>query len=249
VINEAYMKPWHGRDENIHQGRVLVYKYNCDGCHVIENRGGDIRPHIAAARAKVGESEEIALAYAPPNLIGEGEKVQSEWLFNFLKLPQTGQIRPWLQARMPTFEFSDQEANDLVAYFKALSGEISGFSYLPEYQLTAEQRSAALKLVSKDYFSCFSCHQQGAKKPEGSPAEWAPDLVMARARLNPDWIVKWVKDAQPLLPGTKMPSFYPTTEQDGPPDILDGDDEKQIVAIRNYLISLGRGAAATNGTD
>jgi mono/diheme cytochrome c family protein len=249
VINEIYQKPWHGRDENIHQGRMLVYKYNCDGCHVIENRGGDIRPHIVAARMKAGDDEETALAYAPPNLIGEGEKVQSEWLFNFLKLPQTGQIRPWLQARMPTFDFSDQEANDLVAYFKALSGEVSGFSYLPEYQLTAEQRSAALKLVSKDYFSCFSCHQQGAKKPEGTPAEWAPDLVMARARLNPGWIVKWVKDAQPLLPGTKMPSFYPTPEQDGPPDILDGDDEKQIIAIRNYLLSLGRGAAATNGTD
>jgi hypothetical protein len=72
---------------------------------------------------------------------------------------------------------------------------------------------------------------------------------MARQRLNPEWISKWLVDANKLMPGTKMPSFYPTPEQDGPPDILGGDDAKQITAIRNYLMSLGRGAAATNGTD
>jgi mono/diheme cytochrome c family protein len=249
VIGEKYLKPWHGRDENIHKGRLLVYKYNCQGCHIIENRGGDIRAHIAAQLEKKGESPETAVAYAPPNLIGEGEKVQSEWLFGFLKKPQTGQIRPWLQVRMPTFELTDEEANEIVGYFKELGGETAGFSYLQDYQLTREQNAAAQKLVSKDYFSCFSCHQQGAKKPEGTPAEWAPDLVLARQRLNPEWISKWLHDANALMPGTKMPSFYPTPEPDGPPDILDGDDEKQITAIRNYLMSLGRGAAATNGTD
>jgi mono/diheme cytochrome c family protein len=249
VIGDRYLKPWHGRDESIHKGRLLVYKYNCQGCHLIEDRGGDIRAHIAAQLEKKGENPETAVAFAPPNLIGEGAKVQSEWLFGFLKKPQTGQIRPWLQARMPTFELTDEEANDIVSYFKALDGDAAGFSYLQEYQLTPEQNAAAQKLVSKDYFSCFSCHQQGAKKPEGTPAEWAPDLVMARARLNPEWISKWLHDANKLMPGTKMPSFYPTPEPDGPPDILSGDDERQITAIRNYLLSLGRGAAATNGTD
>jgi mono/diheme cytochrome c family protein len=249
VISENYAKPWHGRDENIHRGRQLVYKYNCVGCHIIEGRGGDIRAPIAAAREKKGESADVALAYAPPDLIGEGDKVQSEWLFNFLKQPQTGQIRPWLQVRMPTFDLSDQEANELVAYFKALSGaEGSGFSYLPEYQITAEQRRAGQQLTSKEYWSCFSCHQQGAKKPEGTPAEWAPDLVMARERLNPEWIAKWLRDPQVLQPGTKMPSFYPDpVNPDGPDNILDGDDDEQIVAIRNYILSLGRSTLATNG--
>jgi hypothetical protein len=74
-------------------------------------------------------------------------------------------------------------------------------------------------------------------------------MVMAAERLNPDWMVKWLHDAQLLLPGTKMPSFYPTPDPDGPQDILGGDDEKQIMAIRNYLISLGRRTPATNGTN
>jgi mono/diheme cytochrome c family protein len=249
VIGDGYLKPWRGREENIHKGRLLVYKYNCQGCHLIENRGGDIRAHIAAQLEKKGESPETAVAFAPPNLIGEGMKAQSEWLFGFLKKPQTGQIRPWLEVRMPTFELTDQETNDLVGYFKALDGEAAGFSYLQDYQLTPEQNAAALKLVSKDYWNCFSCHQQGRKKPEGDPSGWAPDLVLARQRLNPEWISKWLLDANALMPGTKMPSFYPTPDPDGPSDILDGDDEKQITAMRNYILSLGRGAAATNGTD
>ena len=249
VIGEKYVKPWHGHEENIHKGRLLVYKYNCQGCHVMENRGGDIRAHIAAQLEKKGESPETAVAFAPPNLIGEGAKVQSEWLFGFLKKPQTGQIRPWLNVRMPTFDLTDQEANDIVSYFKALDGDVAGFSYLQEYQLTPEQNRAAQTLISRDYWNCLSCHQQGSKKPEGPPDGWAPDLVMARQRLNPEWISKWMIDANKLMPGTKMPSFYPTPEQDGPPDILGGDDDKQITAIRNYLMSLGRGAAATNGTD
>lgn len=249
VIGEKYLKPWHGRDENIQKGRLLVYKYNCQGCHVIENRGGDIRTHIAAQLEKKGESPETAVAFAPPNLIGEGEKAQSEWLFGFLKKPQTGEIRPWLNVRMPTFELTDQEANDIVAYFKALDGDAAGFSYLQEYQLTPEQNAAAVKLVSAEYWNCFSCHQQGSKKPEGPPDGWAPDLALARQRLNPEWVSKWLQDASKLMPNTKMPSFYPTPDPDGPSDILDGDDAKQITAIRNYVMSLGRRAAATNGTD
>ena len=32
-----------------------------------------------------------------------------------------------------------------------------------------------------------------------------------------------------------MPSFYPG----GPPDVLGGDDEAQIRALRDYVVSLG----------
>ena len=90
-------------------------------------------------------------------------------------------------------------------------------------------------LVSIQGFDCFSCHQRGAQKPQGPPEGWAPDLALAHVRLNPEWIVKWIHDPQKLMPGTKMPSFYPG----GPPDVLGGDDDAQIRAVRDYVISLG----------
>src|SRR5206468_4334347 len=82
---------------------------------------------------------------------------------------------------------------------------------------------------------CFSCHQRGAQKPQGPPEGWAPDLALAHVRLSPEWIVKWLHDPQKVMPGTKMPSFFPG----GPPDVLGGDDEAQIRALRDYILSLG----------
>lgn len=235
VIGERYVKPYHGKDENIHKGRLLARQLNCTGCHIIEGEGGDITPTLTSALMKEGLDETAASAYAPPNLLGEGQKVQSAWLFHFLKEPVTGQIRPWLRTRMPNFELNDQEANTLISYFKSLSNEAAGFTFLPNYQLTAEQKSGALQLVAPDNLACFSCHQQGSKKPEGPPDGWAPDLAMAKERLDPNWIAAWIRDPQALMPNTRMPSFYPDSY---PPNVLDGDPEKQITALRNYLLSL-----------
>lgn len=235
VIGERYMKPWGTRETAIHQGRLLAQKLNCAGCHVLENEGGSLRPFLTQALEKEGIESSAAPAYFPPDITREGEKVQSEWLFNFLKNPKTGEIRPWLRARMPTFDLTDQEANTLVAYFKAYSNEATNFAFLPNYQLTAEQRAGAQTLVSRDYFSCFSCHQQGAKKPEGPPAGWAPDLALAKRRLSPDWIIRWLRDPQAFQPGTNMPSFYPDAVPD---DVLNGNAEAQLLSLRNYLMNL-----------
>ena len=60
-------------------------------------------------------------------------------------------------------------------------------------------------------------------------------LAYAHERLNPTWILAWIKDPQALMPGTKMPAFYPG----GPPDVFDGDEDKQVAAMRDYIMSLG----------
>jgi hypothetical protein len=90
-------------------------------------------------------------------------------------------------------------------------------------------------LMTKDYFNCFSCHQQGDKKPEGPQSGWAPDLALAHQRLNPEWILKWIENPSALQPGTKMPSFYPG----GPDDILGGKQDQQIRALRDYIFWFG----------
>jgi len=215
------------RVQQVVEGRRLMQQYNCVGCHEIEKRGGFVRKYY---------QENVALA--PPPLNGQGEKVQSQWFFNFLKAPLT--IRPWLEIRMPTFGLSDDHTNQLINYFNGLSKVEQPFVYIDDKKITPEAIEAARQLVNKDYFNCFSCHQQGDKKPEGPVEGWAPDLNMARQRLNPHWIAKWLKDPQKVQPGTKMPSFYPG----GPDDILGGKEDLQIEALRDYLMTLGRGTAA-----
>jgi mono/diheme cytochrome c family protein len=209
-------------EDRLVAGRLVVARYNCTGCHVIEGAGGNIRRLY---------TEQPTLA--PPILQGEGEKVQAEWLFTFVKAPSP--IRPWLAVRMPTFGLSDEEANAIVEYFGALDRVDVPFVHIERAAFSRENVEAGKLLTSKDYFDCFSCHQRGAEKPQGPPEGWAPDLSLAHARLNPEWIVKWIRDPQKLMPGTKMPSFYPG----GPPDVLGGDDEAQMRALRDYIVSLG----------
>jgi len=214
------------RVQQVVEGRRLMQQYNCVGCHEIEKRGGFVKKYYENP------------ASAPPPLNGEGEKVQSNWLFSFLKAPIP--LRPWLEIRMPTFGFSDEHATQLVNYFNGLSKVEQPFVYIDDRKIPPENLEAARQLTSPEYFNCFSCHVRGGKNPEGPQEGWAPDLALARQRLNPNWILKWLKDPQKVQPGTKMPSFYPG----GPDNILGGKDDRQIEALRDYLLTLGRAAPA-----
>jgi mono/diheme cytochrome c family protein len=209
-------------------GRRLVQRYNCVGCHIIEERGGAIRQFYTEMPTM-----------APPNLRGEGAKVQEDWLYGFLMQPIP--LRPWLKVRMPTFSFSDEEATTLVEYFAATAHQQEPFVHIDYAKIPKEYVDAGKLLASTEYFSCFSCHQQGDKKPEGPPEGWAPDLSLARTRLNPDWIVNWLENPQKLMPDTKMPAFFPG----GPDDVLGGNEAKQREALRDYLLTLGMGSPQT----
>jgi mono/diheme cytochrome c family protein len=219
-------------EQEIADGQHLIARYNCTGCHILEDHGGDIR-----------RLYEDQLSMAPPNLRGEGAKVQSPWLFRFLKAPTP--IRPWLKVRMPTFGLSDTEVETVLRYFAARDHKTVPYTYVDRASLDPTLVKAGEQLTSGDYLQCFSCHVRGTQMPEGQPDSWAPNLAMAAQRLYPEWILEWLHDPQKLLPGTKMPTFYADPNApDGPPDILNGDDELQMRALRDYVVSIGLPDAA-----
>ncbi|MDO8462466.1 MAG: c-type cytochrome [Deltaproteobacteria bacterium] len=208
-------------------GQFMVNRYNCKGCHLIEGEG---REAISQVITDPG--------FLPPNLMGIGARVQPQWMFHFIKDPSSVRIRPWINVRMPTFKFSDEEAMTLVRYFSGLdkldSGIVTGDSWKPHPELT----EAGSNLASSNYFSCFSCHVQGGKNPAGAPQQWAPDLAMARQRIRPGFIPKWVKDPQKITPGVNMPGFLPD-DSVAPKDVLDGNSQKQAEALEQYIFSIG----------
>jgi len=211
----------------IDKGRRLVRRLNCIGCHAIEGEGGTI--------AALYEDPSLA----PPNLAGEGAKVQPAWLFNFLKHPGQTDIRPWLDVRMPTFDFDDEDAETLVKYFAALDDMHDLFVTVSDEPPDPEKLKAGELLASTQYFSCFSCHVQGSKTPSGPKSMWGPDLNMIPERIRPDFLPPWIQDAQQFTPGVRMPSFLPEKGA-GPPNILDGDVDQQAEAIRDYLLEVTR---------
>ena len=85
-------------------GNNYFNKYNCQGCHIIDGFGGQIADVIGK------------LEYSPPNLNTQGLKTQPDWLFEFFKNPTI--IRPNLQVRMPSFDFTDSQWNSIIKAFQ-----------------------------------------------------------------------------------------------------------------------------------
>lgn len=246
-------KPVTPRSKLIDEGQKVIKEFNCKGCHVIEDQGGTISNSlknwmVTYLGKDENEAKALLTSMSPPNLIGEGSKVQSHWLFGFLDNPTP--IRPWLTARMPSYHFSAGHLNDIVKYFSALDNADFPFSGKVDYSMTDEERGQAEKLFSKDYFGCAQCHIVGSQMPNGSTENWAPNFSLSKDRLRPEWIVKWILNPAAMLPGTKMPSYFDEENLDasGPEDLFGGDEKKQIEMLRNYLMTIDDDNAPGSGT-
>lgn len=207
-------------EQAVQKGARLVHRYNCTGCHQI----GDVKAPLREATEDKGQ--------APPILNGQGAKVQEKWLHEFLRAPYP--IRTWIKYRMPTFALTDEEMRAIVDYFAGLDRQqISYNGYLPP-ATTPEKIAAGKQLF--ETLQCAKCHQVSAESIAMGASFLAPDLKMATQRLKPDWNVLWLKDPQAVTEGTMMPGFFPDG-QTPLPDILGGDVQAQMEAIRDYLYS------------
>jgi mono/diheme cytochrome c family protein len=213
-------------------GRTLVHRRNCVGCHIIEGDGGDFVKLVADP------------SLGPPMLTPEGARVQPDWLYAFLRGPIT--IRPWLSVRMPTFGLDDTSLNGAIRYFGAVSNTVGPFQTHDVVKVSNAEGATGKELFEK--LKCQQCHVLGAIPKDQPTANLAPDLRMAPERLNPDWILEWLKKPSDILPGTRMPAFWPDFPKSYYPE-LDGSAEAQIRAIRDHLLTFRGGPSPkTNGT-
>jgi mono/diheme cytochrome c family protein len=211
------------------EGWWLVHERNCIGCHSFGDYGGAIAATMPDP------------ALAPPNLLHEGAKVNPDWLFRFIKAPTP--VRPWLKARMPTFGFNDPVATDVVKYFVALEDETLRFRTAAPVGATAAELAEGRQLFTT--FLCQKCHVVGSQLPAGSPADWAPNLELAHSRLQEAWILEWLRDPQKWQPGTRMPNFFFTYDEETKAYIeLMPDAERKADLVRDHVLSLGGGRLA-----
>jgi len=211
-------------------GRTLVHRRNCVGCHIIEGDGGDFVKLVADP------------SLGPPMLTPEGARVQPDWLYAFLRGPIT--IRPWLNVRMPTFGLDDPNLNGVIRYFGAVSNTVGPFQ-THEVVKVANEEATGKELFEK--LKCQQCHVLGAIPKDQPTANLAPDLRMAPERLNPDWILEWLKKPSDILPGTRMPAFWPDYPKSYYPE-MSGSAEAQIRAIRDHLLTFRGGPSPKSGS-
>jgi cytochrome c2 len=217
------------RYDNQVAGRTFVHRRNCVGCHVIEGDGGDFVKLVADP------------SLGPPMLTPEGARVQADWLYAFLRGPIT--IRPWLNVRMPTFGLDDPSLNRVIQYFEAVSNSVGPFA---THEVRTASNSDAVGKALFEKLQCQKCHVLGALPKDQPLTTLAPDLRMVSERLNPDWILEWLKSPLTILPGTRMPVFWPDYPKSFYPE-LGGSAEAQIRAIRDHLLTFRGGPSPKTG--
>lgn len=175
----------------------LMKDLACFSCHRINGRGGDLAPDLSL----------------------EGSAVQRPWLAAFLKNPTT--LRPALIRRMPRFNLTDNEINELSDYMMTVyqSPAIDRDS-MPLSGYSAGQVEQGKQLFYSKY-GCQACHIVDPKADKGYIG---PTLTAVGSRMNAAWIYAWLKDPQALRPG----SMEPKRE-------MSDDDARALTA---YLMSL-----------
>jgi cytochrome c551/c552 len=226
---------------DIQEGWWVVKKYNCMGCH-------QLIPGQKTALMSVKRYQD-AQEQLPPKLLTEGARVNPEWMLHFLGNPSLSDkdtnrngVRSYLQVRMPTFSFSENELGKLVRFFQALSSQ--PFPYIPEEipTLTAKETDMARSLFSSTAAPCLKCHATG--DPAHDRNATAPNFLQAKGRLKADWVERWIIDPQAISPGTSMPSGLFKRQDNrwvfaGPtPNSFQGYDKDHTKLLVDYILQL-----------
>ena len=228
---------------DIQEGWWIVTKYNCVGCH-------QFFPGQDSSLMKMKKYQDPDWKeQLPPKLYTEGARVNPEWLRQFLNNPALNDsdtnrngVRNYLKVRMPTFSLSDDELRKLVRFFQALSQQ--PMPYIPEQvpTLTAKETEMARSLFSSTAAPCLKCHATGDAAHDAHAT--APNFLLAKERLKPDWVERWITDPQAISPGTSMPSGLFRRENEhwvfaGPtPPSFQGYDQDHTKLLVDYIFQL-----------
>ena len=193
----------------VSKGERFIHTNNCLGCHKIDGEGGAIWTATAAWLEEVAGSEnsqDISLvqSFSPPLLNTEGRKVQPDWLLDWFQ--NVSMIRPHLQVRMPSYDFTHEEWNGVIDYFQSKDGLPLNYENPHSFSQVSNSYLAGQKIQEEG--ACINCHFYGPMKPRQAALTWAPNLVLTKERLRPEWLIEFFNNPQSVMPGTKMPAPY-----------------------------------------
>lgn len=161
-----------------------------------------------------------------------GAKLKPEWAAKFIAAETDKKPRPWLEAQMPGFpKFAEVLA-------KGLSQQ-HGFPPTSPTGAPIDEEAAKVgnRLVSNPPlgFSCVSCHGIGGVAPTQVFEAPGVNLALTGERLQPVYFKRWLRNPPLVDPQTKMPVYFDEQGKSPIADVLDGDGEKQIAAIWQYI--------------
>jgi mono/diheme cytochrome c family protein len=161
------------------EGGLLMEDLRCMSCHTVDGNGGDMAP----------------------DLTWEGSAVQRNWLYAFMKNPNT--LRPALIRRMPKFNLTDAE-NKTISDYVISAYQAPGFnSRALDVRALNGEAAARGKVLYYTKYACQSCHIVDYKNDKGYVG---PTLAAVGNRRPAVWLYRWLKNPQVVVPGTAMPN-------------------------------------------
>lgn len=203
-------------------GALTLKAMNCYACHDRDGLGGPSEKtiHFFHGDKSLGDSGKL-----PPPLTGIGHKLKKGWLEGVLKGDQDKRVRPYLETLMPSYPNQAEALADCLAKVDAK----------PDAQALADgsgRLEDGRKLLgTQGGVSCVTCHHWGENQSLGIPGL---DISSLDQRLRPEWFRSYLLDPASYRPGTLMPSLWPGGKSTIPA-VLDGDAEKQIAAIWEFI--------------
>ena len=188
------------------RGKELIKDYGCYACHVIPEFENKKRPG--------------------PSLKKLASKLNKNWVKNWIWDPFG--FNP--SSRMPSFFM--QSNNSSPKFVKRNIAEVNAMAeylwqqsqeYRPFMSYKGGNAFKGKELIES--VGCMGCHQvEGVAISEKVGSQKAPYLTGIGSKVDPDWLVSWLKRPSHYQPDTVMPSFRLT------------DQETQNIAA--YLLSL-----------
>ena len=208
-------------EKQYYDGMKIANHFNCYGCHNIDGIGGGLSTAFEDQN------------FGPPYLTKEGLRVQTDWLYDFLQ--NVHPIRSYVKVRMPTFNYTHDQLNKLIAGFQGGADQVT-FEAPAKVVWEPGEREAAKRIW--DELACTTCHTAGFNKDEPQ----APDLHYAKKRLRADFMDAWIANPQSFHPYSTMPAFWDDGSGNLMPavdGVLDNDPKRQIQAVRKLIQEFG----------
>lgn len=193
-----------GINEPILLGNLM--QSNCRNCHAaqVELEGAPILSQGKKLFIKLGcHGCHLVDGYQQqpkvgPSLRRIASKVDPSWLIRWVKKPKS--YLP--ETRMPFFNLSDKHTLAISAYLWSVSEK--------NYQV-AEKFQGGDTAKGKKLFETVGC--QACHKVNGNGELFGPNLTRIGQKVNPDWLVSWIKNPDEYNSNSIMPNLRLTLEQ------------------------------------
>src|SRR5260370_25165049 len=213
--DERYPEPAAADERLATQGKELIAKYGCFGCHNI--KGFENAQKIGTELTEHGRKAVELLDFGDVQYFTEDPKhhqTYASWVWEKLHTPRVFAYER-VETKMPQYDFSDDEALAILTFLKGQIGERPDPSYLTGQ---TEQQAAVFRGEKLVFWNgCRNCHvveKRGGKVRdqfnEDNQSFAPPVLTGEGAKVQPAWLFGFFKGPVPLRPwlSIRMPTFH-----------------------------------------